>query len=207
MKFLALLALATSVSAVAIQPRHHAGRKTKHTKTAVAAAASATSVAAAAAATDATTAAAVSTAADTNDVASGQTIVLFEVNGVPGNECLTFRNNGEIVDAACVDTAIDRQITPDTINGQSVLRVQRTFTADFRPDLVGVQACVGFNGTDFKAVDCNGAQPVVFTGGELRTSDGAVCASGHDGIAQLTIDTTGTNCATYTVTDVQPATA
>lgn len=23
-----------------------------------------------------------------------QTLVLFEVNGVPGNECLTFRNNG-----------------------------------------------------------------------------------------------------------------
>ncbi|CAK7222138.1 hypothetical protein SCUCBS95973_004739 [Sporothrix curviconia] len=205
MKFLALLALATSVSAIAIQPRHHAGKKTKHTKTAVASAA-ATSSAAAAAATGATTAA-VSTAADTNDVASGQTIVLFEVNGVPGNECLTFRNNGEIVDAACVDDSSDRQITPDTIDGQSVLRVQRTFTADFRPDLVGVQACIGFNGTDFKAVDCSGAQPVVFTGGELRTSDGAVCASGHDGIAQLTIDTSGTNCATYTVTDVQPATS
>ncbi|CAK7214531.1 hypothetical protein SEUCBS140593_002213 [Sporothrix eucalyptigena] len=202
MKFLALLALATSVSAIAIEPRHHAGKKTKHTKTAVAAAASATSSAVAAAATAAT---AVSAAADTNDVADGQTIVLFEVNGVPGNECLTFRNNGEIVDAACVDDSSDRQITPDTINGQSVLRVQRTFTADFRPDLVGVQACIGFNGTDFKAVDCNGAQPVVFTGGELRTSDGAVCASGHDDIAQLTIDTTGTTCATYTVTDVTAA--
>lgn len=25
-----------------------------------------------------------------------KTIVLFEVGGVPGNECLTFRNNGEI---------------------------------------------------------------------------------------------------------------
>lgn len=89
------------------------------------------------------------------------------------------------------------------------MRVQRTFTADFRPDLVGnVQACIGFNGTDFKAVDCSGVQAVVFNAaGELRTADGAVCASGHDGIAQLTIDTTGTNCATYTVTDVQAATA
>ena len=109
-----------------------------------------------------------------------------------------------MVDAACVNESADRQMTPDTINGQSVLRVQRSFTADFRPDLVNVQACVGFNGTDFKAVDCNGAQAVVFTGGQLRTTDGSVCASGHDGIAQLTIDTSGTNCATYTVTDVQP---
>lgn len=25
----------------------------------------------------------------------GKTIVLFEVGGVPGNECLTFRNNGQ----------------------------------------------------------------------------------------------------------------
>lgn len=27
-------------------------------------------------------------------VAQGDTLVLFEVNGVPGNECITFRNNG-----------------------------------------------------------------------------------------------------------------
>lgn len=27
-------------------------------------------------------------------IESGQTLVLKEVNGVPGNECLTFRNNG-----------------------------------------------------------------------------------------------------------------
>lgn len=26
---------------------------------------------------------------------TGQTLVLFEVGGVPGNECLTFRNNGQ----------------------------------------------------------------------------------------------------------------
>lgn len=30
-------------------------------------------------------------------VAAGQTLVLKEVNGVPGNECLTFRNNGNYV--------------------------------------------------------------------------------------------------------------
>ncbi|KAM0429251.1 hypothetical protein ACHAPT_006465 [Fusarium lateritium] len=41
--------------------------------------------------------------------ADSQTVVFTEINGVTGNECLTFRNNGEIVDAACVNEAIDRQ--------------------------------------------------------------------------------------------------
>lgn len=140
--------------------------------------------------------------------ADGQTLVFFEVNGVPGNECLTFRNNGEIVDAACVNTAIDRQITPTTLNGQNVLRVQRTFTAGFRPDLVNVEACVGFNGTAFRAEDCNaqGIEFVTFNNGELTSTSGA-CASGHDDLAQVTVDTTGNTCATFTTTVVQPATA
>lgn len=30
----------------------------------------------------------------TAPIENGQTLVLKEVNGVPGNECLTFRNNG-----------------------------------------------------------------------------------------------------------------
>lgn len=99
MKFLQILAIAATASAIAIEPRHHAGKKTKHTKTAVAAAASATSVAAAAAASSSATAATanVAAAADTNSIANGQTVVLFEVNGVPGNECLTFRNNGKFL--------------------------------------------------------------------------------------------------------------
>lgn len=140
--------------------------------------------------------------------ADGQTLVFFEVNGVPGNECLTFRNNGEIVDAACVNEAIDRQITPTTLNGQNVLRVQRTFTAGFRPDLVNVQACVGFNGTAFRAEDCNaqGIEFVTFNNGELTASSGA-CASGHDDLAQVTVDTSGNTCATFTTTVVQPAAA
>lgn len=102
MKFLQIVALAATASAIAIEPRHHAGRKTKHTKTAVAAAASSTVAAAAAASSSAaadsstTNTAAVSNAAtDSNSIANGQTVVLFEVNGVPGNECLTFRNNGK----------------------------------------------------------------------------------------------------------------
>ncbi|KAM0468259.1 hypothetical protein ACHAP7_011088 [Fusarium lateritium] len=138
----------------------------------------------------------------------GQTVVFTEINGIPGNECLTFRNNGEIVDAACVNTAADRQVTPSTINGQSALQVQRTFTAGFRPDLVDVQACVGFNGTHFRAEDCNaqGVEPVTFQNGQLVASGGA-CASGHDDLAQMTVDTSGAQCATYTTTDVQPAAA
>lgn len=42
------------------------------------------------------TAAAASTDTVTRSVAAGQTLVLKEVNGVPGNECLTFRNNGKL---------------------------------------------------------------------------------------------------------------
>ncbi|RYC60811.1 hypothetical protein CHU98_g5403 [Xylaria longipes] len=109
----------------------------------------------------------------TNDtVTGGNTLVLKEVGGVPGNEYLTFRNNGEIVDAACVNKAADRQLTPATVSGTSALRVQRSFSAGFRADLVGVQACLGFNSTHFRASDC--ADPdvelVSFTGGELRTA-------------------------------------
>ncbi|KAL2679001.1 hypothetical protein Neosp_009757 [[Neocosmospora] mangrovei] len=137
-----------------------------------------------------------------DQAADGQTVVFTEIGGVPGNECLTFRNNGEIVDAACVNEAADRQLTPSG----NALQVQRTFTAGFRPDLVDVQACVGFNGTHFRAEDCNaqGIELVTFSNGELRASGGA-CASGHDDLAQMTVDPAGNTCATYTTTNVQPA--
>lgn len=93
-------------------------------------------------------------------------------------------------------------MTPSTLNGASVLLVQRTFTAGFRPDLVGVQACVGFNGTDFLAQACNAAGfvPVSLVGGELKA--GTACQKGHDSLAQLTVDTTGTTCAKVTSTTV-----
>ncbi len=115
---------------------------------------------------------------------------------------------GEIVDAACVNTAADRQLTPTTINGTPALLVQRSFSNGFRPDLVApVKACVGFNGTHFKAEDCsaNGIQLVSFTGSQLKTADGGACASGHDGAAQMTVDATGKTCARYTSTNVAPA--
>ncbi|KAI0971167.1 hypothetical protein F4678DRAFT_95374 [Xylaria arbuscula] len=148
---------------------------------------------------------ATTTSGSANSTTTGDTLVLKEVGGVAGNECLTFRNNGEIVDAACVDESADRQITPSTINGASGLTVQRSFTAGFRADLVGIQACVGFNGTDFLASDCSDSstEPVSFTGGELRTASGA-CASGHDDLAQMTVDTTGQSCAQYKSTAVTP---
>ncbi|KAH6644888.1 hypothetical protein C7974DRAFT_29528 [Boeremia exigua] len=134
-----------------------------------------------------------------------QTLVLKEVGGIPGNECLTFRNNGEIVDAACVNTAADRQLTPSTIGGADVLAVQRSFSNGFRPDLVNTQACVGFNGTHFKALDCadNNLDPVSFQNGQLVSASGA-CQSGHDGAAQITVDPAGQNCAQLTSRRVQP---
>ncbi|KAI0537313.1 hypothetical protein GGR58DRAFT_502285 [Xylaria digitata] len=119
-----------------------------------------------------------------NNTTTDDTLVLKEVGGVPGNECLTFR---EIVDAACVNEAADRQMTPATINGGLALRVQRSFSAGFRADLVNVQACVGFNGTHFRASDCSdpSIELVSFAGGALTTASGA-CASGHDDLAQIT---------------------
>ncbi|KAF1926317.1 uncharacterized protein M421DRAFT_68005 [Didymella exigua CBS 183.55] len=133
-----------------------------------------------------------------------QTLVLKEVGGIPGNECLTFRNNGEIVDAACVNTAADRQLTPSTIGGANVLAVQRSFSNGFRPDLVNAQACVGFNGTHFKALDCadRNLDPVSLQNGKLVSASGA-CQSGHDNAAQITVDPSGQKCAQLTSTRVQ----
>lgn len=88
MKFLALLVSAAVVSAMAVEPRHHQGRtggKGKNGGSAVQVTSATTATAAA------TNAAATGTVA----AASGSTVVLKEVDGVPGNECLTFRNNGK----------------------------------------------------------------------------------------------------------------
>ena len=108
-----------------------------------------------------------------------------------------------MVDAACVNEAADRQVTPSA-GGE--LRVQRAFSAGFRPDLVDIDAaCVGFNGTHFRAEDCAapGIELVQFDGAELRAPSGA-CASGHDDLAQLTVDPAGVNCAQFTSTAVTP---
>ncbi|KAG8158093.1 hypothetical protein KVR01_011854 [Diaporthe batatas] len=202
--------LVASASAASLQPRQRGrgkGRKGKGAGAAVGAGA------AGGAAAGAATGAATGSAAGGNTAAAGavqrgaSTLVFKEDGGVPGNECLTFRNNGEIVDAACVNEAADRQITPSTLNGADVLLVQRSFTAGFRPDLVGVQACVGFNGTTFRAEDCaaNGIELVSFNQATSQlVATGGACQSGHDGAAQLTVDETGQNCATLTTTTVTP---
>ena len=111
-----------------------------------------------------------------------------------------------MVEAACVTTSADRQVTPSTSSsGQDVLLVERTFSAGFRPDLVGKQACVGFNGTDFLAEDCDaaGTQFVSLVGNQLKS--GQACQSGHDDKAQLTVDPTGQNCADLNTIPVAPA--
>lgn len=98
-------------------------------------------------------------------------------------------------------------MTPSTLNGQNVLLVQRTFTADFRSDLVNKQACVGFNGTTFLAQDCAANTDLVtFQNNEMVSTSGA-CQSGHDSAAQITVDSTGKKCATFTTTTVTPATS
>jgi hypothetical protein len=117
-------------------------------------------------------------------------------------------DQGEMVDAACVNTAADRQLTPSTVSGSDVLAVQRTFTAGFREDLVGKQACIGFNGTTFLAQDCASADldPVSFVNGQLKSESGA-CQSGHDDAAQITVDPAGLDCVKLTSTTVTPTVA
>jgi hypothetical protein len=101
-------------------------------------------------------------------------------------------------------------MTPSTLaDGTSVLLVQRTFSAGFRPDLTGnVQACVGFNGTDFKAVDCaaTNVEFVSLSGNKLVATGGA-CQSGHNNAAEITVDATGKKCATFTTTTVKATTS
>ncbi|KAF4631658.1 hypothetical protein G7Y89_g6481 [Cudoniella acicularis] len=82
-----------------------------------------------------------------------------------------------MVDTACVNTAAERQVISSTSStGASVLLVQRSFTANFHPNLVSKQACIGFNGTTFLAQDCagSGVQFVSLVGGELATAGGAL---------------------------------
>ncbi|KAJ7578680.1 hypothetical protein C8J56DRAFT_968767 [Mycena floridula] len=69
---------------------------------------------------------------------TGSTVILTDTTAkFAGPECITFRNNGEIVEAACVDSAVDRQITPATNSaGAAVLLVERSFGAAQAPSLV-----------------------------------------------------------------------
>ncbi|KAK7191277.1 hypothetical protein DPSP01_008348 [Paraphaeosphaeria sporulosa] len=206
MKFSILLMIAATASAAVVAPRHHKGRKGGNAAAQQGQAAQTGN----GATQNAQTGGQATSGGNNNQAATGggalargaTTIVLKETQGVPGNECITFRNNGEMVDAACVNTAADRQLQASTVNGQPVLAVQRSFTAGFRPDLVGVDACVGNNGTTFLALPCNSASldPVTFSNNNLVAASGA-CQSGHDGAAQITVDQSGQNCAELTSTE------
>ncbi|KAE9383832.1 hypothetical protein BT96DRAFT_982432 [Gymnopus androsaceus JB14] len=85
---------------------------------------------------------------------------------------------GDLVEAACVDTSVDRQITPATNTaGTSVLLIERQYGAAQAASLVGVTPCIGFNGTDFVAQDCDTmTAPVTFVSGELVA--GTACSTG-----------------------------
>ncbi|KAJ7702550.1 hypothetical protein B0H14DRAFT_2416729, partial [Mycena olivaceomarginata] len=137
------------------------------------------------------------------------TLSLADDKGVAGEQCITFRNNSEIVEAACVTTAVDRQFTPATNGaGLPVLLVERSFEAAQAAPLVGVQPCIGFNGTDFLAQDCSAltaaAAVTLSAAGEFVA--GAACSTGVDILSQLTVSTTGAGCTTYTSTVVQRTT-
>jgi hypothetical protein len=95
MKFINIILLATSVAAAVIDfeklnprdiepliPRHHRGEGNQNANGSDRGG-NVSSGNGAPAGSDSTTGA-----------ATGSTLVLKEVNGVPGNECLTFRNNG-----------------------------------------------------------------------------------------------------------------
>ncbi|KAK4222138.1 hypothetical protein QBC38DRAFT_402077 [Podospora fimiseda] len=136
------------------------------------------------------------------------TIVFKEINGVKNNECLTFTNNGNIVNAACAWTHADRQVTPGKILGTDVLIIQRSWIPQFRPDLAGKTACIAFNQTDFRAEDCE-RRDLLFArfdigNGRIVANGHTACLSGHDNIAQVTTDYYGRTCAQFTITAVTP---
>jgi hypothetical protein len=70
---------------------------------------------------------------------------------------------------------------------------------------VGKKVCVGFNGTHFKAEDCESRdiELIKFTGTNLVASGGA-CLGGHDSLAQVTVNVNGQACALFNPTVVTP---
>ena len=129
------------------------------------------------------------------------TLVLKEIGGVVRNECLTFTNDvrtsppylphtktnthqGKIVNAACVNTNADRQVAPGKIFGTDILILQRAWQTQFRADLVGKTACLSFNGTTFRAEDCE-RRDLLFArfdlgSGRIVSNGDPACLSGHN---------------------------
>ncbi|KAK5655178.1 hypothetical protein OQA88_6077 [Cercophora sp. LCS_1] len=144
----------------------------------------------------------------TGPVRSPNTLVFKEIGGVPNNECLTFTNSGNIVNAACAWTHADRQVTPGKILGTDVLIIQRAWQSQFRPDLVGKQACVAYNEGTFRAEDC-ARRDLLFVrfdvgNGRIVANGHSACLGGHDDKAQVIIDETSMKCAQFTITAVTP---
>lgn len=96
-------------------------------------------------------------------------------------------------------------MTPALFNGEPAIAVQRGFSDGFRPDLVGQDVCVGFNGTHIRAEDCRapGVELVSFDGTSMVASGGA-CLNGHDDLAQVTVSVDGQGCAQFNPTSVTP---
>ncbi|KAK4205791.1 hypothetical protein QBC40DRAFT_344576 [Triangularia verruculosa] len=144
----------------------------------------------------------------TGPVKGPNTLVFKQNNGVPNNECLTFTNSGEIVNAACALTHADRQLTPGKILGTDVLIVQRAFAAPLRGDLVGKTACVAFNETTFRAEDCarNDLLFVRFDvgNGRILANGAPVCIGGYDSKAFIKLDIGLQKCSQFTITAVAP---
>ncbi|KAF8195232.1 hypothetical protein K438DRAFT_1587309, partial [Mycena galopus ATCC 62051] len=133
------------------------------------------------------------------------TLSLADNNGVRGEQCITFTNNGDIVEAACVTSSVDRQITPATnAAGLPVLLIEHSYSSAQAAPLVGVSPCIGSNGTDFLAQDCStlsAATAVTLSpAGELVA--GTACSTGVNSLSDLTISTSGGGCTTYTSTVV-----
>jgi len=113
-----------------------------------------------------------------------------------------------MVNAACAWTHADRQVAPGKVLNTDILMIQRSFATPFRSDLQGKQACVAFNGTSFRAEDCD-RKDLLFArfdigSGRIVANGHVACLSGHDSKAQVTTDLNGVKCAQFNIFDVTP---
>ena len=129
--------------------------------------------------------------------AYAQTIGLSDrANPVPGNPCITFRNNGEIVLATCSLELVDRHVTPGTsASGASVLVIERAFEGR-----AGGESCIGLAGGKFRAEDCD-ATNIEFARleNDSLVSD-SQCVTGVNGNAEIQIGAKNndlSNCSKY----------
>ena len=125
---------------------------------------------------------------------------------VPGNPCLTGRNNGEFVFATCTLEAVDRRFVQDNVDGQPALTVRREYDANFpggegaiNAQLAGGENCLGIRPDGLlSAVPCSQGNNARLEDGEIRI--GNECITGGINQAPLSGQVTiGTNnCAKFT---------